>query len=559
MGSHLPTSTPYKTKHTTTRVTTMSAILESDDDGDLTTVLSGAELIQPPKLPGNYSARTQKRWSSSSRRDSAGSSTDMDGVHAYLSPNHIFPAQLYSTESGRLFHAGKVLICLVGLPARGKTRLSVSLTRYLRWLGVKTHPFHVSDYRRKVYTNFEEDVPEDYFSAAPSSAEGIKVRQKVLNKCLHDIASFFEKDRGQVAIYDALNITKKDRSDIHDLFSSKNIKVLFIESIVDDDMLIHKNVSNAAASPDYEGWDPKLAKADYLKRINANAPIYEQMNTDGTEAHLRYIKFINFGERLVTNNSQYGYLINRIVFFLMNSRVKTGCVYFARCGKSDLDKYVDDEVLNDEGLAFSETLAKTLLDTIAERKKQRLLDSPSTTPANSSSDTLNNLSKHGFRQPPTADGSADDSFVVWTATRKRTSATANPFRKRGITVRERYQLNQLNPGIIADMDEEQIKTEFAEEFSQDLKDPYHHRYPRAESYHDLAVRMEPLLLEMERMSGDILIIAHESSLRVLYGYLMACSCYEIPSLQFPRNEIVEISYTPYENHSRRITIEGFDQ
>jgi 6-phosphofructo-2-kinase/fructose-2,6-biphosphatase 4 len=523
--------------------------MESDDEHDLSTQLTGAELIQPPKLPGNYSARTQKRWSQGSRTSQGSTTVQTDGVHSRLQPNHIFPAQLYSTESGRLFHAGKVLICLVGLPARGKTRLAVSLTRYLRWLGVKTHPFHVSDYRRSKYANFEDDIPDDYFSAQPKTEEGVRIRQEILNECLSDVMGFFEKDKGQVAIYDALNVLKKDRADVEEHFSKRNIKVLFIESVVDDPNVIERNVSNAAASPDYEGWESKKAVKDYLKRINANAPIYEQLNEDGTESTLRYIKFINFGERVITNNSQYGYLMNRIVFFLMNSRIKTGCVYFARCGKSDLDKYVDDEVLNEEGLAFSETLATNLLQTIKERKKQR--QSPAVT-ASSSTDTLQ---KHTFRQPPTADGTNDDSFVVWTATRKRTSATADPFRKRGITVRERYQLNQLNPGEVADLTEEEVKERFPEEYKQDQKDPYHHRYPRAESYHDLAVRMEPLLLEMERMSGDMLIIAHESALAVLYGYLMACSCYEIPSLQFPRDEIVEISYSPYENHARRITID----
>lgn len=62
-----------------------------------------------------------------------------------------------------------------------------------------------------------------------------------------------------------------------------------------------------------------------------------------------------------------------------------------------------------------------------------------------------------------------------------------------------------------------------------------------QSYHDLAVRMEPIILELEREENDLLIIAHESVLRVLYGYLMACNAADIPKLEFPRDEIIEAS------------------
>ena len=52
------------------------------------------------------------------------------------------------------------------------------------------------------------------------------------------------------------------------------------------------------------------------------------------------------------------------------------------------------------------------------------------------------------------------------------------------------------------------------EYAQYDHSPYHYRYPRAESYHDLAIKIEPLILEMERMSGDLLIIADETVLQV---------------------------------------------
>lgn len=54
------------------------------------------------------------------------------------------------------------------------------------------------------------------------------------------------------------------------------------------------------------------------------------------------------------------------------------------------------------------------------------------------------------------------------------------------------------------------------------------------------MRLEPVILELEREENDILIIAHESVLRVLYGYLMACDATFIPSIEFPRNFILEV-------------------
>ena len=45
--------------------------------------------------------------------------------------------------------AVKHVICMVGLPARGKTYISTKLARYLNWIGIGTKVFNVGQYRRQ--------------------------------------------------------------------------------------------------------------------------------------------------------------------------------------------------------------------------------------------------------------------------------------------------------------------------------------------------------------------------------------------------------------------------
>lgn len=540
----------------------MAAVLS--DEEELINGL-GSEMLMPPT--GNHMARTGKRWSGSgSGRVNDLKRPTSDGVHLSVeAEDYISPGQLYSTESGRLFHAGRILIVLVGLPATSKTLLSVAITRYTRWLGVRTKSFHVSEYRRKQGL----EVPDDYFSALPATKEGMESRKKIFSTVFDEMLRFFLETKGQLAVYDALNIRRDERKDLEAKFRALNIKVLFIESVMTDNDLVARNIGMAAQSADYKGLTKEKARSAFMRRLLVNKPLYEEISP---EENLSYVKYINFGERLIVNNNRYGYLINKIVFFLMNLRDKKGCVYFARCGTSDNDKYIDDEVLNSDGLRYSEILADLVLDRINSRRLSRH-GTPNSS-ANGSTPVPDEMGKkessliptmatlhrtasrgnHKMRQVADWDGADEDSFVVWTAPRKRTYDTAKFFMDKGVVIRQRFQLQQLHPGLVADLTEEQIKEKYPEEYGEYLKDKYHYRFPRAESYHDLAVRMEPLLLEMERMQGDILIIGHESTLKVLYGYLMACTCEELPSLSFPRDELIEISFSPFQNKAERIPI-----
>ena len=219
---------------------------------------------------------------------------------------------------------------------------------------------------------------------------------------------------------------------------------------------------------------------------------------------------------MTVNNCTFGYLSHRIVFYLFNLHIKSRQTYFARAGvASEQDSYKTDATLSSEGKIYARKMSEALLKH-REKEREHLID-------------------RGGSDAPLK------SLTVWTSTRRRTVETAEHLKGCGYTVRHRSEMSQLNPGICEKMSESAMRREYPEEVVKHEADPYHHRYPRAESYHDLAVRLEPVILELEREKNDLLIIAHESVLRVLYGYLMACNAADIPRLKFPRNEIIEVS------------------
>ncbi|KAL2676869.1 hypothetical protein Neosp_010636 [[Neocosmospora] mangrovei] len=456
------------------------------------------------------------------------SSTFIDGIHDITEGQDLAPAQLYSTMSGRLFHSGRIAIVMVGPPARGKTHICVSMARYLGWLGVKTRIFHLGDYRRAT-VGPEGEIPDDYFfpNASPAS---VILRQKILKKCREDIYGWLNHDNGQVAIYDAVNPTANGRRSLAKEFAKHDVQTLFIESFVDDERILRENARNVKiSSPDFAGMEPDEAAKLYLQRIEMKIPVFETMD----EKELNYVKMINAGTKFFYNNVSFNYLSHRIVFYLTNLHIKSRKTFFARAGTTaEEDSYKADAPLSQEGRDYAEKMSEAL---IRHREQER--------------------------QTTIAEGGADvplPPLTVWTSTRMRTVQTSDALKEKGYRVRQRSQLSQINPGVCEKMSERMIRQIYPDEVEKHELDPYHHRYPRAESYHDLAVRLEPIILELEREQHDLLIIAHESVLRVLYAYLMHCSTMDIPMIRFPRDEVIEIIPAAYQNEAKRILIPGLD-
>lgn len=378
------------------------------------------------------------------------SSTYVDAIHDLPAKAEMAPAQLYSTESGRLFHAGRIAIATVGLPARGKTHVSVALARYLRWLGVKTRIFHLGDYRRAI-VGPGKDVPDDYFFVN-ASASSVLLRQKILKKCREDIYHFLNHENGQIAIYDAVNPLAAGRKSLAKEFAKHDIKCLFIESYCDDQRIIEENVRSVKiSSPDYQGWTEADAVRHYLNRMSAKIPNFETME----ESDLDWIKMINAGERLIVNNNSFGYLSHRIVFYLLNLHIKSRHTYFARAGTTlEEESFKADASLSLQGQDYAKKMTETL-EKHREEEKARI----------------------------EAEGGSEAAFkplIVWTSTRRRTVETATYLAARGHPIRQRSQMSALNPGVCERKSERRIRSEYPDEVEKHDMDPYHHRFPRAE-------------------------------------------------------------------------------
>lgn len=129
-------------------------------------------------------------------------------------------------------------------------------------------------------------------------------------------------------------------------------------------------------------------------------------------------------------------------------------------------------------------------------------------------------------------------------------------------------MSEINPGIWDGLTPDQARKYYPEDWERFSKDPYAFRAPRAESYHDLSgtrtsivvryaltvvsfsVRIEPLLIELEREKEDLLIIGHASVIRCLLAYLIGLPASEIPAIEIARGDLLEVVPASYGVHSQ---------
>jgi broad specificity phosphatase PhoE/predicted kinase len=410
----------------------------------------------------------------------------------------------------------KLAFVMVGLPARGKTFIARKMARYLSWLGNRTQVFNVGIYRRARVGAHQH---HSFFD--PRNQAGQAARRDVALAALDDMLSFLRAG-GDIAIYDATNNTRERRALVRERCAAEGLAVVFVESICNDPAIVESNIrATKARSPDYEGVPEEEAVLDFRMRIHHYESNYEEVGEDEG----LFVKIIDVGRKLVLHRIE-GYLLTRVVHFLLNLHVQPRSVWFTRHGESAFNvvgRIGGDAPLTDAGRAYAEALARVVHETIG------------------------------------AHGGAE----VWTSTLRRTIETAEIV---GLRYRSWRALDEIDAGVCDGMTYAEIAEALPNEYVARQADKFRYRYPRGESYQDVIQRLEPVIFELERERAPVLIIGHQAVLRALYAYMMDRPASECPFVSIPLHTILELEPTAYGCNERRIALppapldpEGFGQ
>jgi hypothetical protein len=109
------------------------------------------------------------------------------------------------STDGLMSSQKKLVLVMVGLPARGKSFVVHKTLRYIEWLGFPTRMFNVGNLRRKL-----GKAGEDAKFFAADNSDATKLREEMAMEALDGLLEWLET-QGHVAVFDATNTTRMRR------------------------------------------------------------------------------------------------------------------------------------------------------------------------------------------------------------------------------------------------------------------------------------------------------------------------------------------------------------
>ncbi|KAI1178262.1 bifunctional 6-phosphofructo-2-kinase/fructose-2,6-bisphosphate 2-phosphatase [Nemania sp. FL0916] len=467
--------------------------------------------------------------------------------------------------------AAKLVIVMVGLPARGKSYITKKLRRYLAWQQHNTKIFNVGNRRRTQASVMSPDkqatenpldlngaqpakhaTPEDASLADhsakffdPKNSEAFKLREEMAIDTLNELLDYLLIGGGSIGILDATNSTIERRQHVFDHIKAREPKlgILFIESVCKNPELLEANMRLKLSGPDYKDKDPVKSLADFRARVKAYESAYVPLGDYEEEHGMQYIKMIDVGKKL-THFGLEGFLSTGISSYLSSFNLAPRQIWITRHGQSvdnHLGKIGGNSELTDRGHTYSHILYNFIT-----HKRQEWLVEQKNKLAHSSFPPL-----PGDMSPPYPEINEEldgKNTCVWTSNLQRSIETAQHFEAdEDYDVKHWEMLNELNAGKFEGMTYDEIARNHSDEYNKRQMDKLHYVYPGVggEGYLQVISRLRDMVREIERIKDHLVIIGHRSVCRVLMAYFMDLTRDDIADLDMPLGIVYCIEPKPY--------------
>mmetsp|Transcript_40531 Transcript_40531/g.88592 ORF Transcript_40531/g.88592 Transcript_40531/m.88592 type:complete len:506 (+) Transcript_40531:87-1604(+) len=433
---------------------------------------------------------------------------------------------------GNYCQHNRVLLCMVGLPARGKSYIVRMLERYLRWTGFQVQSFNAGNLRRQEGMG---GADASFFTSDDKTA----IREKIAGECMEEAFHWLlSQSSASIAIFDATNTTKKRRATIHRRSREvRGITPVFIESICDDPKILSQNYTMKLENDDYRGKDPETARADFLARVDAYSKRYETIDDDEFDQSIIYVKIFNVGRKVVMCRCS-GYIMSHIGFYLSNIHINPRRIWLIRHAETEDGRNgrvgSGSNKITASGKKFINDLAeylykaRTNMSEAGDIEGSNMMVLMGTAPVHKSTcDFL--MGKRGNR--------GSRSVALQTAIRSLQDCT----------VMSTSLLNELDGGDCNGMSYEEIKANYPEIYDERERDKLNFRYPGSggESYCDVIGRLKPVIIELERQRQSVLVISHLAVQRCIYGYFTGEAMEMIPHIELPLHSAIELRPMPH--------------
>lgn len=390
----------------------------------------------------------------------------------------------------------KLLIIMMGLPARGKSTMARKIARTLELDEVPVRVFNNGELRRQLFG--EDSSCPDFFS--PGNEKGTACRERIARMNMERALEFLT-DSGRVAIIDASNVMRKRRQTIEEMFT--DFPVLFIECLNADAEALEANLERKAFLKEFRHLPAREALDGFSRRIEFYERAYEPLEREKNRILVDSFDSCILQEKITDLIPFY----DRIRDIITTRVVRN--LFLLRHGETVFnveDRIGGDSDLTAKGLAQAETMAGYFAP---------------------------------WRIP-----------VIFISNHKRTQQTAGPIaeKQEHCSLIALPEFNEIDAGLCEGMTYREIREKMPWVAEARKRDKYGYIYPEGEGYCSMEKRVHrgmKKIFYLNNLDDNIMIVGHQAVNRMILSYFLTRPSEEVPFIYMPQDRYYHIQIDPY--------------